>query len=93
MSQKIFDNDLVAIRKSEVTLTLNKPAYVGMYLLDLSKVLMHEFHYDYIKNKYGRNARLLFIDTDNFKYENKTEYVYKDFSKDKQMFDFSDYSS
>ena len=93
MSQKIFDNDLVAIRKSEVTLTLNKPAYVGMYLLDLSKVLMFGFHYDYIKNKYGRNARLLFIDTDNFKYENKTEYVYKDFSKDKQMFDFSDYSS
>ena len=44
MSQKVFDNDLVAIRKNKSTLTLNKPAYVGMYLLDLSKVLMQKFH-------------------------------------------------
>ena len=44
MSQKIFDNDLVAIRKSKVTLTLIKPAYVGMCISDLSKVIMYEFH-------------------------------------------------
>ena len=50
MSNKIFDNDLVAIPKNKVTLTLNKPAYIGMCILELSKVLMHEFHYDYIKN-------------------------------------------
>ena len=43
---KIFDNDLVAIRKNIVTLTLDKPAYIGMSLLELSKVLMYEFHYD-----------------------------------------------
>ena len=49
---KIFDNDLVAIRKNKVTLTL--------CVLDLSKVLMYEFHYDYIKNKYDNNSRLLF---------------------------------
>ena len=46
MSHKIFDNDLVAIRKNKVTLTLNKPAYIGMCILELSKVLMYEFHYD-----------------------------------------------
>ena len=66
VSQKIFDNELVAIRKSKVTLTLasicwqmlaSKPAYAGMSILDLSKVLMYEFHYDYIKNKYGNNSR------------------------------------
>ena len=51
--QKIFDNDLIAIRKTRVTLKLNKPAYVGMCILDLSKVFMYEFHYDYIKNEYG----------------------------------------
>ena len=51
LSQKIFDKDLVAIRKSKATLTLNKPAYVEMCILDLSKVLMYQFHYDYIKNK------------------------------------------
>ena len=49
---KIFDNNLVAIRKNKVTLTL--------CVLDLSKVLMYEFHYDYIKNKYDNNSRLLF---------------------------------
>ena len=51
MSQKIFDNGLVEIHKSKVTLTLNKPAYVGMCILELSKVLMYKFHYDCIKNK------------------------------------------
>ena len=55
MSQKIFDSGLVTTCKSKVTLTLNKPAYVGMLLLDLSKVLMYEFHYHYIKNKCGNN--------------------------------------
>ena len=56
MSQKIFDNDLVAIRKNKVTLTLNKPAYIGMCILELSKVLMYEYHYGYIKNKYDNNS-------------------------------------
>ena len=62
MLHKIFDNNLVAMRKSKTVLTLNKPAYIGMcILLDLSKVLMHEFHYDYIKNKYGNNSRLNYV--------------------------------
>ena len=56
-----------------------------MCILDLSKVLMYEFHYDYIKDKYGKNSRILFID-------NKID-AYEDFSKDKKMFDFSNYST
>ena len=44
MSHKIFDNDLVVIRKNKVTLTLNKPASIGISILELSKVLMYEFH-------------------------------------------------
>ena len=55
-----------------------------MCILDLSKVLMQESHYDYIKNKYGNIARLLLIDTDGLMYEIKTEDVYEDFSKDKK---------
>ena len=55
MSHKIFDNDLVTIRKNKITLSLNTPAYIGMCILELSKVLMYEFHYDYIKNKYSNN--------------------------------------
>ena len=93
MSLKIFDNDLVAIRKNKVTLTLDKPADVGMYILELGKVLMYEFHYDYIKNKYGNTSRLLFTDTDSLMYESKTEDIFKDFSNDKEMFDFSNYST
>ena len=93
ISQKIFDNDLVAIRKSKVTLTLKKPAYIGMYILDLSKVLVYEFHYDCIKDKYGNNSRLLFTDTDSLMHKTKTEDVFEDFSKDKKMFNFSNYST
>ena len=49
--------------------------YVGMCILDLSKVLMYKFHYDYIKNQYGTNSRLLFNDNDSLIYEIKTEDV------------------
>ena len=90
MSHKIFDNELVVIRKNKVTLTLNKPAYTGMCILELSKVLMYEFHYDYIKNKYGNNSRLLFTDTDSLMYEIKTDDIYEDSSNDRNMFETFD---
>ena len=83
-------NDLVAICKSKVTLTLKKPACVQMCILDLSKVLMCGFHYDYIKNKYGKNARLLFWYW-TLMYGIKIEDVYEYFSGDKEMFDFDNY--
>ena len=57
MSYKIFDNDFVVIHENKITLTLNKPAYIGMCILELSKVLMYKFHYDYIKNKYDNNSK------------------------------------
>ena len=49
MSHKVFENDLVVIRENKVKLTLNKPAYIGMCILELSKVLMYELHYDLLK--------------------------------------------
>ena len=64
-----------------------------MCILELSEVLMHEFHYDYIKNKRGNNSRLLFTDTDSLMYEIKIEDVYSDFSNDKEMFNFINYST
>ena len=85
MSHKIFGNDLVVIRKNKVTLTLNKPEYIAMCVLELSKVLMYEFHYDYIKNRYGNNSRLLFTETASLMYEIKTENVYDDFTNDKDI--------
>ena len=64
-----------------------------MYILELSKVLMCEFHYNYIKIKYDNNSRLLFSDTDSLMYEIKTEDAYGDFGNDKEMFDFINYST
>ena len=84
MSQKVFDNDLVVIQKSKITLTLNKPAYVGMYILNLNRALMYGLHYDYIKNKNGSKSTLLFTDIHSLLYEIKNEHVYEDFSKDKK---------
>ena len=84
MSQKMFDNDLVTISQSKVTLKLHKPAHVEMSILDFSKVLMYEFHYDCIKNKYTSNSGLLFTGTDSLMYEIKTKDVYEDFNDDKK---------
>ena len=91
VSSKIFNDNLVAVHKIKETLILNKPTYVGMCILDLSKTLMYDFHYSYIKKKYGDKAKLLFTDTDSLTYEIEAEDVYKDFWADKDMFDNSDY--
>ena len=68
---------------------LSKPIYVGLSILELSKSLIYEFHYLYIKNKF--DAKLFFTNTDSLVYEIKTEDVYEDFYLDKDLFDFSDY--
>ena len=65
----MFKNYLITIRKIKIALKLNKPEYIGMCILDLGKVLMYKFYYDYIKNKYVKKSRLLFADTDGLMYE------------------------
>ena len=92
VSSKIFNENLVAIHKIKETLTLNRPAYVGMCILDLSKTLMYDFHYNYIKQKYGSKAKLLFTDTDSLTYEIEADDIYSDFWKAKNRFDNSDYA-
>ena len=92
MPYKIFVNDLVAIHRNKVALTLDKPVYIGMCILELSRVLTYEFHYDYIKHKYGNKSKLFFTDTDSLMYETKAENVYEDFSSNKEMFDLSNHS-
>ena len=89
VSRKIFNENLVAVHKIKETLVLNRPAYVGMCILDLSKTLMYNFHYNYIQKRYpGHKSKLLFIDTESLTYEID---VYKDFHINKQVFDNSDY--
>ena len=91
VSSKIFNENLVAVHKIKEALTLSRPAYVGTCILDLSKTLMYDFHYNYIEEKYGDRAKLLFTDTDSLTYEIEAEDVYKDFWNDKDIFDNSDY--
>ena len=91
-SRKIFNENLVSVHMKKTSLTMNKPVYLGMSILDLSKTLMFDFHYKYIKPKYGNKAKLLFTDTDSFLYEIQTEDFYKDISRDvKDRFDTSNY--
>ena len=91
VSSKIFNENLVAVHKIKETLTTNRPAYIGMCILDLSKTLMYDFHYNYIKQNYGNKAKLLFTDTDSLTYEIETTDAYLDFWNDKDKFDNSDY--
>ena len=82
MFHKIFDNNLVMIRKSKFALKLNKRTYMGMCILDLSKVLINEFHCNFIKNKFNNKSKLLFTVI-----VLCIEDVHKDFSSDKEIFD------
>ena len=92
-SRKIFNENLISVHMKKTSLTMNKPVYLGMCILDLSKTLMYDFHYNYIKPKYGNKAKLLFTDTDSFLYELETEDFYKDISGDvRDRFDTSEYN-
>ena len=57
VNSKIFNENLVAVHKIKETLTLNRPEYVGMCILDLSKTLTYDFHYNYIKQKYNNRVK------------------------------------
>ena len=86
----MFSKDLVAIYEIKLVLTLDKPIYVGFSVLDLSKLFMYDYHYNYIKRKF--DGKLLFTDTESLTYKIKTEEtIYEYFHKDKDLFDFSNY--
>ena len=88
----IFDKNLIAIHMVKTEVYFNKPVYVGQAILDLSKTLMFNFHYTYMKKKYGNKAELLFTDTDSLMYQIKTKDFYLDICPDvREKFDTSDY--
>ena len=88
----IFDKNLIAVHMKKTEVYFDKPVYVGEAILDLSKTLMFDFHYNYIRKKYKNKAELLFTDTDSLMYHIYTDDFYKDISRDiKKKFDTSDY--
>ena len=91
VNSKIITEDLIAVHKIKETLNLDRPAYIGMCILDLSKTLMYDFHYNYIKKRYNNKAKLLFTDTDSLCYEIETQDIYEELWQDRNLFDNSDY--
>ena len=87
VTHKIFDNNFAAIHEIKPVLMLNKPIYVRFTVLELSKWLMYDFHYNFIKKHF--DAELLFTDTDSLTYQIKSEDVYDEFFKHKNLFDFN----
>ena len=87
----IFTNDLVGINMRKSKLLLNKPVYTGMTILDNSKILMYDYHYNVLKKEYGSRCELLYTDTDSLLLEIETEDYYKDMERRKHLYDTSDY--
>ena len=85
--------DLMSCEIGKVKVKMNEPVYLGQAILDLSKTIMYEFHYDYMKRKYNESdLKLLYMDTDSLVYDIKTEDFYKDIAEDVETrFDTSGY--
>ena len=89
---KWFQEKLLAIEMKKTKGKMNKPIYLGLSILEISKTLMYEFWYDYMKPKYGDNVKLCFMNTDSFIMHIKTEDLYKDIANDvDKKFDSSNY--
>ena len=89
---KHFSENLLAIEMKKTKVKMNKPVYLGMSILDISKTLMYKFWYDYIKPKHGDRAKLCYTDTDSFIIHIMIEDFFEDISDDvKIWFDTSDY--
>ena len=87
----IFNENLIAVHMKRTNIYYNKPIYLGMIILDISKKLMNDFHYNYIKKKYPNEADLIYTDTDSLMYHIKTNDFYADISNDvNKWFDTSE---
>ena len=87
-----ISEDLSIIEMNKTKVKMNKPIYLGLSILDISKILMYEFWYDYMKPKYGNDVKLCYMDKDSFIMSIKTNYFYKDIANDaEKRFDSSNY--
>jgi len=92
VNSEIINEDLVMVKGTRLKLMLNKPIFAGFTILELSKLTMYSFHYDYILPTYGPDrARLLFTDTDSLTYHIQTENLHDDMKEDLDRFDTSNF--
>ena len=93
-TKSLSENFLAIELKKKAKLNMNKPIYLGFSILEISKALMHELWYEYIKPKYDDNITLCYTDTDSFIFHAKTEDFYEDIDNDvKKWFDTSNYAA
>lgn len=90
-SQTIFNENLVAIELRKTEIFMNKPIYLGQVILDISKICLFNFHYEYILHVYGDKCKCLYTDTDSLIYEISDEDPYEVIKRDFHMYDTSDY--
>ena len=91
-TMKLIADNFAIIEMKSVKVKMNKPIYLGLSILDISKITMYEFWYDFIKSKYGSRAKLCYMDTDSFIINIKTEDFYKNISENvMERFDTSNY--
>lgn len=88
----IFNENLVAIEMKRTSIVMDKPISLGMAILDISKVVMYEYYYDFLKPKYGNNIKLTYTDTDSFILDVKTDDFYNDMKENLSRYDTSDYA-
>ena len=90
-SFKIINENAVLVDRVKKTVKLDKPMYAGFCILELSKLIMYNFHYNVIQKRYGTNALLLFTDTDSLTYRVRCSDVYRDMYEDRHLYDLSNY--
>ena len=81
-TKKFLTKTLLAIEMRKTQILMNIPVYLGLSILDLSKTVMYEFWYDYVKPKYGENAKYFYMDTGSFIVPVKADNIYKDIAED-----------
>ena len=87
----IINEELAGVEKTKTVLKLNKPIYLGMSILDLSKVHMYSFYYDVLNVRYKDDVRLIYTDTDSYVIQTFTEDIYEDWQGINDYMDFSGY--
>jgi len=87
----LFSNDLAGIHMHKRRLVLDKPVYTGMTIVDISKTLMYEFYYDYLKARYGLRCNLIYTDTDSLLLHIQTDDVYEHLKEHKYLYETSNY--